>query len=1856
MADDKTKLDDLDLDDDLDLGGLDLDSMDFETQDNRKPVTKFATGFLQGVKDLGSDTNFLKKTILSALPREYSMASDMADSAVDAGKTLYDTAATEANAGVREARKLGRTILPRVKKRLPDTLGDKVEKYLEQTDRERAKADKGRDLRPEEEMASGIYDVFKTGVEQDKEQYKEQKAKELLKEGIEAQRFENQIGITESIAQAVNRMAAYQDSVADRWRRKTLELQYRQLHVQTNTFEALKAYIGDSLRAFGDIVKNTALPESQKIRLTEMSGQRIRESMVESVHDRMSNYTARFRENLMRNLTEQIKGIGTGFRDAMEMGQDLAGSAGEDDGMGPDRTVMSGNILGGIVGSWAADKGARYVRPFIERNKRVSDGAESIGYYVESFPELAKEWLDQGLTEPPEFAYNDKGNIIGYYDQDGNIVKQGPIARLRDSVMRTGGNFIRELAPRTPAVRVGDNLIEDGDQQVIFNLQTRKTINEIIPGYLSRIHHELNIIRTGDESIERTAYDPNSQSFVSESKLQESVLRSIQPTDQRQRVESSLSDAVSALTKRSGRELSAEGEEALRRHFAELAQSSKGFRPERYEGSDTLVEGASAEANQEIRELIQSALQGEDGGVDRRTRREMARRVREVRSQLPNFEQNIKVQSRLGNMESLRNLGLLQSQGARTFAKRNNLTNEKLERGEYYSKTTGRRITTLDQIDGDIVDRKGKLLYRGPQRVLGGEFMSTPGMLDQFMAREGDNREAYTQEAGTLDSGRTMGRGLGSVYSDRDTDPSGEMVRDRSTQSDASGIISEGLRSVVGSIDSFHDTVRDELLTKFGQSSDTKGRWGASEPLSPEHIQVQTDAIVTQMRGDDSYRQSVLEQMGDIHNTLKSVDARLQLGVPTFATAQGEAGDPDAKYLDDTGIKGMAKGFAKGAINNIGYAYGKYIRGTGNAIGGGLSFAGNAMRWAGRKAFGKKEKGEDIQDIYVRGRATPALLAWKLRAGHYLDAVTGKAITTLSDVRGLENPIIDSSTGDQVVTVEDIASGVYTKDGTSILKKGRDFLTSYYRGAFGLMARPLGIMKDVAGSFLSEGWGRLKGVKDIYVNGEREPRLVASLMSRGQYFSQKTGEVIRSIKDIDGTVIDSDGNVVLRINDIRKGLVDKYGKRLKGLSERVLDMIGGTLRAGKNIAMSAIRTSGKVISSTFGAGRDLVSGLMGRFSGRASPEEIESTQTYRDRHLGYLETILDILDERLQKPSKNSVHDTDGDGMREGGWREQFAEREQAKRQEAQAEAARESRGGRLGNGLKGLMAAMGLGARGGDESEDDGDTYVGADFGGDGDDKDGKDRKGKGGKKKGGFFRRALDKGKGFLKGAAKMTGLSALASGAGSLLKGGWSLGGSIVRGGLMAGGALLKGAGALAAGAGSLLSAPVVIGGALVAGAAIGGYFLYKKLTEVKPGTVEALRYAQYGFDPDEGEQDVLKPIRWLEKELKDKVSYDGESGSLKITDEDVVDYAKEFGAEEGPQFADWLAWFGNRFRPVFLTHCAAAKTFDAKPELDEVDKKLTVQQRLDYLKAVNLPEQVRSTVLSERRSPFEEYAVTQNASSVHKRFERAKESLRQELRKGSKPTDGRSTGGERAQQAVAATSLPAGIKGAMDPTGSQTDKDFSMVPEKPVGGGNFVTALPPREPGDAPQDYVKSVEGGKLITQDTPVGQTAQELDQVSKEMEETPEAGITGRRDPISSLGGGYVGSMQADVRAEPSTDSQEEEASEKEERQKQHQRALEQEAKAADVQQRRMGDSMNRNMAGVLDVLRRSHEVQKSMDMGIKGIARHLEEAQRRREKKENEQELVEEDGFFDSLFSRDKKQAPAKEVTRPVVDLQKEE
>lgn len=678
-------------------------------------------------------------------------------------------------------------------------------------------------------------------------------------------------------------------------------------------------------------------------------------------------------------------------------------------------------------------------------------------------------------------------------------------------------------------------------------------------------------------------------------------------------------------------------------------------------------------------------------------------------------------------------------------------------------------------------------------------------------------------------------------------------------------------------------------------------------------------------------------------------------------------------------------------------------------VGGGLFNTGRALT-----TMGLSKAADYFGDIYVGEEQFPRLTRAAMLAGEYFDQKTGKVIKSLKDISG---PVVDKD-GNVLLGPDDLPKAVLKGKVSKLLsnvlssaaKKGFEFFTKASALAGGIYG--VGIKAAMAGfQFIKK---KLPPY-DVYIKGQEEPILFAVKMKAGDYFSKKTGLPITHPRDIDGPVIDKDGNYVVTDDDFKLGLVDKNGVAITNFAGRQLAKLKNAFGAGIRM-LKGIATNAREFFMGFGdALRDIFGGIFG-----LRGEYLDVSKQQLDTQL----KILELLNERLPKKG-SAIGDSDGDGIRDNSAEDlrRKAAAKQEKSDAAQAAAQASPGGGKgiagmLASGLKGIQEKLGGKKK---ESEGEGgDTNI---FGGGGGEakpgapkapgpakpapttrmgKIGAGLKNIGGKAWGGL-KGAGRFGLGLLGlgGAASTIGsvgsfLGRTAMGAGRLALGAT---GTIARGALSLGGLALSAAGlswgALGAGALAVLTSPITLTALGIGALAAGAYFGYKYLTRAKLDTLSTVRYAQYGFDKDD--KDHLGPIFELESKLEPLVTFEGGKAAIDISKTKPDEIMKPFGisnpdSEEG---AKWLQWFEVRFKPVFLAHYSALKAINPKLLLAKVDDMETADKQ-KFLDATSLPDGPYAF----RTSPFKDQpqGLVVDAAGVRNAVDVAKTKLEKEALEG------------------------------------------------------------------------------------------------------------------------------------------------------------------------------------------------------------------------------------------------------------------
>jgi hypothetical protein len=737
------------------------------------------------------------------------------------------------------------------------------------------------------------------------------------------------------------------------------------------------------------------------------------------------------------------------------------------------------------------------------------------------------------------------------------------------------------------------------------------------------------------------------------------------------------------------------------------------------------------------------------------------------------------------------------------------------------------------------------------------------------------------------------------------------------------------------------------------------------------------------------------------------------------------------------------------AIGQFGSAVGKFYLGGLQFAGGALGGAGNLALGAGRfvgntlgRIFAKKEIYGAI-DVFLKDKPEEAVLkAKEMNEGLYFDSKTALPIKTVEDLFKLKGDVVNVDHTKTYVTAAEISKGIYDYNGKRLDKGGvfsrlfklvGNIAGGVGRGYMAMLSLPLAAARGAFG--LAKGaWGLLNREVDIYVKGEENPRLLATVLKNGGYFSARKQRAIYSYKEIDGDIKDSGGNTVLSHADLIKGLVDRNGRPLSFLMRqlsRVWSVVKAPFKAlgwlGKNVyapvtklalkpvaavakapfklaawaarkvlptsVMDTVGKPFKAIGRGFSSIKSLITGKRTE-NGEApslsnilpSTRNSESKKATKiaNKQLTTLNKIYKLLKERLPKPRSTirGLWDTDGDGDRDGGWQDIFANRKKKEKNNVPVPTLtpkeKESKGFafwwdllmKFGKWLLAGIAGLGIfkaisdffkkpslpggNTRGGgnaprapasEPARTPGNTNGrGPAPGTAAESTAARNAASQAGARAGGLA------ASGAATNAAAQGGARTAAASLGSRAAGAIATGATVARAALATAGrwgvARLAtwGATALA----GVASTPVLITAAIVAGTATATYFAWKYFTTHTLGTLGMFRMDQYGISKDDEEH--RGKILYLEDQLEGNFTLTNSSFVL-TGDLDMTTIAGNFGVDvsNANQVDNFNNWFKYRFLPIYSNTQIILSNVAKDIKLADIDN-MEPRDKLTFIKAV------------------------------------------------------------------------------------------------------------------------------------------------------------------------------------------------------------------------------------------------------------------------------------------------------------------
>lgn len=423
--------------------------------------------------------------------------------------------------------------------------------------------------------------------------------------------------------------------------RKHIELAYNQTVIMRQQLDVLQQTQSLHQKAYEALIKNTGLPEHIKSTLWEETNRSFKTRLVGIATERA---TARFGDVFGR-ITKQMK-------------ENMAGKA---------------DMLGGNISS-ALSAGATYAE--LRQMMGGGSGAQMAGGAA---GQLAMMYLQHKLSSKIGDRFKKDPRTKVYGDNIQNFMNSAPglFNKLQDNYgafrQLTDLLGIGDIMANDSSlnVRVRGNGIKDLDAHQAFNRKSQLALTEVIPGWLSKMHHRLSQIATGDKNVEEQTYDWERGNFTNMRDVKQRTLDSMFNKNQLKDSRKKAMDILKVLDP--NKELQPRDRQILTKYIFQQANSDVGY----IDPADlmNLARSPILDIDPDAAERIADTLAGTFGttvgtkfksGIFDNNNKNVKYQERmlnannalkELRTSLPNGMRATIEQANVGNMEMLKELG-----------------------------------------------------------------------------------------------------------------------------------------------------------------------------------------------------------------------------------------------------------------------------------------------------------------------------------------------------------------------------------------------------------------------------------------------------------------------------------------------------------------------------------------------------------------------------------------------------------------------------------------------------------------------------------------------------------------------------------------------------------------------------------------------------------------------------------------------------------------------------------------------------------------------------------------------------------------------------------------------------------------------------------------------------------------------------------------------------------------------------------------------------------------------------------------------------------------------------------------------
>ena len=521
---------DFDFDDEMDDASFfgDGESMDFEkNKSSRSPALNATADVAKGISDAVISKQGMKTILTKVLPKSYGEVFEEVSNAKDnLGYTIGESLES-LNSVKKQTQNLLRKAIPAADRNGLTKLSSLLNKVAGEAEDSYDNQQESIESKRDDSINKTLGELFSLQTKVQQKQKAIDEKKELAKDVIETTRFEGQYRVLASVDASLRQSVLFSNTNTFNYYRKSIELGIRQLHVLSDIYHNQSTSNVTLLKTLNDIKLNTGLPDYVKMKNTEALKQQAKQKFFGGIS---SSFLDRFTKNIGENIAQHVGTLNELTEALFPFLEDGVDSlAEEDDGFGESKARRASSLASGSLLALAGDRIGKSLRKRMRGNKygdKILEGGVKLNRFKNNMgPELSKMLGNKAIEEKLIKLF---GSRTENFDGTRGEKESNSFVEFLLNGVDWLKMHVDEASDKAKAITV-DNLngykdfnTPEGQQRLV-----NKSVNVIIPGYLSRILREVTMLRTGAPA-ELLDYNHATGSFQKSSVIQKDLsLRAI---------------------------------------------------------------------------------------------------------------------------------------------------------------------------------------------------------------------------------------------------------------------------------------------------------------------------------------------------------------------------------------------------------------------------------------------------------------------------------------------------------------------------------------------------------------------------------------------------------------------------------------------------------------------------------------------------------------------------------------------------------------------------------------------------------------------------------------------------------------------------------------------------------------------------------------------------------------------------------------------------------------------------------------------------------------------------------------------------------------------------------------------------------------------------------------------------------------------------------------------------------------------------------------------------------------------------------------------------------------------------------